>query len=129
MFSQVSVCPGGCLPHYMLGYTPPAGHLSPLGRHTPLADTPLGRHYPWADTPLPSACWDTHNPLPSACWDTPFCTVHAGIRSVRAVRIPLECILVKIRIFEFPLRSMSEIKYILFLLSVLTMISDVDNKM
>ena len=109
MFSQVSVCPGGgCLPHYMLGYTPPGQTPLPLGRHTPpgrhplgqalpLGRHPLGRHPPaqcmlgythpcpvhaGIHTPLPSACWDTHNPLPSACCYTPSCTVHAGIRSI-----------------------------------------------
>ena len=76
MFSQVSVCPRGCLPHCMLGYTsgtrgrPPRQTPSwadtpqadtprqtdtPLGRPSrqtfPRADTPLGRH-PQADTPL-----------------------------------------------------------------------------
>ena len=38
--------------------------------------------------PLPSACWDTH-PLPSECWDTVKLLLNK-----RAVRIPLECILV-----------------------------------
>ena len=91
MFSQVSVCPQGegCLPHCMLGYTPWAD--TPLARH---------RHPPWADTPLPSACWDTHlcsvhagihTPLHSACWDKV---------NKRAVRIPLECILVNIILFR-----------------------------
>ena len=70
--------------------------IHPLG---PEADTPLGRHPParcmlgytppspvhaGIHTPLPSACWDTP-PLRSACWDTV---------NKRAVRIPLECILV-----------------------------------
>ena len=47
----------------------------------PEADTPSprGRH------PLPSACWDTHTHMRSACWDTV---------NKRALRIPLECILV-----------------------------------
>ena len=45
----------------------------PLWADTPWADTPSGRH-PRAVTPLPSACWNTINK--------------------RAVRIPLECILV-----------------------------------
>ena len=44
MFSQVSVCPQGeCLPHCMLGYTPPLGPEA----DTPQADTPP------ADTPHP----------------------------------------------------------------------------
>ena len=83
--------------------TPPPWVDPPGQTPLPWADTPsLGRHNlpgqtqpPWADTPSadttladtppPSACWDTHSPLPSACWDTV---------NKRAVRIPLECILV-----------------------------------
>ena len=63
MFSLVSVCPygWGCLPHCMLGYTPPGRH--PPGQRPP-TQTPH-----WADTPSPG---------PQA--DTPR-TVHAGIRS------------------------------------------------
>ena len=50
--------------------TPPVGRYTPLpGRYTPQAGTPPGRY-----TPSHSACWDTVNK--------------------RAVRIPLECILV-----------------------------------
>ena len=65
--------------------------------HTHLGRHPSGQTPPWADNPqadtpcpvhagihTPSACWDTH-PLHSACWDTV---------NKRAVRIPLECILV-----------------------------------
>ena len=77
MLSQVSVCPGGCLPHCMLGYTPPMGkppwtdtrkgadtppHQADTPRaNTPQADTPtLGRHphlgrHPPAD-PAPTQC-------------------------------------------------------------------------
>ena len=79
----LSVHGGGCLPHYMLGYTHPGPeadtpHPGTRGRppwaDTPQADTPhpgtRGRP-PWADTPL-----GRH---PRA--DTPPCTVHAGIRS------------------------------------------------
>ena len=79
-------CLWGCLPHCMLGYTPPrtrGRHPPPPGlvADTPRADTTLSRHLPgqtphWVDTPLQSACWDTANK--------------------RAVRIPLECILVYI---------------------------------
>ena len=59
--------------------------VTPLGKHPP-GQTPPGQTPPWwANTlPLPSACWDTHS-LPSAYWDTV---------NKRAVRIPLECILV-----------------------------------
>ena len=41
MFLHVSVCPRGegvCLPHYMLGYTPP--RQTPPDADTPQADTP-----------------------------------------------------------------------------------------
>ena len=93
---------GGCLPHYMLGYTPPPGRHPPrqthpsLGRHllpwkTPLGDTPLagtptplgrynpsgqtflGRHPPRAGTPLLG-----RHPFPG---QTPPSAVHAGMRS------------------------------------------------
>ena len=71
--------------------TPPGRH--PLGRH-PSRQTP-----PWADTPRQTLPWaDTpgshppgshpppgRHPLNSACWD---------MVNKRAVRIPLECILV-----------------------------------
>ena len=73
-----------CLP-------PPDRHPSPPGQIplTPGQTSPTpGQTPPWADTPRqtpPSACWDTHPSLPSACWDTV---------NKRAVRIPLECILV-----------------------------------
>ena len=49
--------------------------------HTPWED-PSGQTPP-GQTPLPIACWDT--PPASACWDTV---------NKRALRIPLECILV-----------------------------------
>ena len=71
MFSQVSVCPqGGCLPHYMLGYTSPPGPVAdtPLG-----ADTPQSRHPTGADPPQ---------------W------MLGDTGSKRAVRMLLECILV-----------------------------------
>ena len=55
-----------CLPHCMLGYTPPRIR----GRHPPGRHPLPGQTTPWAD----SAYWDTVNK--------------------RAVRIPLECILV-----------------------------------
>ena len=62
---------GGCLSHCMLGYTPP-------GQTYPTRQTP-----PWADNPHP--VYAGIHPLRSACWDTV---------NKRAVRIPLECILV-----------------------------------
>ena len=58
--------PGQTAPHYMLGYTHRLGKHPP-GQTCPRADSPS-----WAHTP--SECWDTVNK--------------------RAVRIPLECILV-----------------------------------
>ena len=89
VFSQVSVCPqrGVCLWSQVH-----AGIHTP--RQTPPGQTPLGRYSPG------------RHPMPSACWDTPPCPVYAGIHtpalpcacqdavSKRAVRIPLECILV-----------------------------------
>ena len=53
---------------------------------TPWADTPLGRHPSSADTPsgqTPSCPVDTRIHPPTQCMlgYTPFCTVHAGIRS------------------------------------------------
>ena len=48
MFLHLSVilftC-GGCLPHCMLGYTPPRGQTPPE-QTLPRADTLLGRHHP-----------------------------------------------------------------------------------
>ena len=60
MFSQVSVCPQerGCLPHCMLGHTPPR----------PEADTPR-QTPPWADTPQVDTSLGRHSPQ----------AVHAGI--------------------------------------------------
>ena len=60
----------GCLPQWMLGYTPRADtprSRHPLGRHPPQPDTPrqthsLGRH------PHLSACWDTPLPGPTPPW-------------------------------------------------------------
>ena len=74
MFSQVSVCPqGGCLSHCMLGYTPGTRGRHPLPPgQTPPAQCMLG--YTHTHTHMRSACWDTVNK--------------------RALRIPLECILV-----------------------------------
>ena len=53
VFTGVCLSTGGCLPHCMLGYTPPWAGTHPLGRHppgqtppTPCPDTPLGRHPP-----------------------------------------------------------------------------------
>ena len=106
VFTGVCLSMGGCLPLARRGVRHPLGR-TPLGRHpwddTPWVNNPLGRHPPPV---LPSACWDTHTPVqcmlgyihpptqcmlgyrhlqPSACWDTV---------NKRAVRIPLECILV-----------------------------------
>ena len=99
MFSQVSVCSGGgCLPHCMLGYTPP-GQVHPPeqtpGRYTPRQvhhpprqvhppPTPPRQVHPLGRYPLPSACWDTH---PPAGIHTP-CSVHAGIHTP-----PAQCML------------------------------------
>ena len=47
MFSQVSVCPQGVLPHCMLGCTPPGQTPTP--------------HSPGRPLPLCSACWDAVN--------------------------------------------------------------------
>ena len=67
MFSQV------CLPHCMLGYTPPPSGTR--GRHRSLGRHPLGRYSPGQTPPRPcSACWDMVNK--------------------RVIRILLECILV-----------------------------------
>ena len=66
---------GGCLPHCMLGYTPPWGRSYPPGRYTPWAGTPpwqvhprqvhpsgrytpQGRYTPKAGTPP----WQVHPP-------------------------------------------------------------------
>ena len=99
--STGDVCPNACWD-------------TPLGRHpprqTPARQTPSGQTPPpWADiflgrNPPPRACWDRH-PLPSACWMHIPRPMHAGIHTPlrsgcwdtvnkRAVRIPLECILV-----------------------------------
>ena len=48
MFLQVSVYPqGGCLPHCMLGYTPPQAGTPQAGK-PPWAGTPPGRYTPMA---------------------------------------------------------------------------------
>ena len=115
--------PGGCLPHPPRQTSPQADplsrhppHQTPPGRHPltrhPLADTPrqtpLGQTPPWAEAdtlltkqPLAATPMQTHPPRqtppgrhPPA--DTPPCTVHARIVNKRAVRIPLECILVQL---------------------------------
>ena len=83
--------------------TPPRQTLPPpMGRHHPPRQKP-----PWADTP-PAPCMLGYTP-PAQCMlgYTPPCPVHAGINTPppppstcwdtvnkRAVRIPLECILV-----------------------------------
>ena len=60
-------------------HTPQDQRQTPPPRHTPPRQTPLlGRHPPGQSSP-------TQTPPPSACWD---------IVNKRAVRIPLECILV-----------------------------------
>ena len=89
----------GGLPDCMLGYTtpradapqadtpqgrPPQGRL-PQCRHPSLWAIPPGR-LPWAYTPPCPVHTRIHTPLYSACWDTV---------NKRAVRIPLECILVE----------------------------------
>ena len=59
MFSQLSVCPRVCLPHYMLGYTPP--RPSTRGRpHRTRGRSPGSQHRPWTRHPHPqsSACWE-----------------------------------------------------------------------
>ena len=80
MFSQASVCPGGVCTiacwdtHTHPGQTP-FWQVHPVGRHTP----PRQVH-------PPAQCMLGYtSPLRSACWDTV---------NKRAVRIPLECILV-----------------------------------
>ena len=60
--------------------TPP-GQVHPPGQLHPQAGTPLGRYTPQAGTP-PGRYTPSHH---SSCWDTV---------NKRAVRIPLECILV-----------------------------------
>ena len=85
----LSVHRGGLL-HCMLGYTPLWADISSLGRPPTRAYTPPGRS-PWADTipgrHPPGQTPPGQIPPSSACWDT----VHK-----RAVRIPLECILIYI---------------------------------
>ena len=100
------------LAHIPLGRHPlaPPWHTQPLGRHPhPLgrhpqhlpAHTPLLAHTPWADIPAAhTPPWHTlpldrhppgtHTPPPTACWDTV---------NKRAVRIPLECILVLVLVY------------------------------
>ena len=88
MFSQLSVCPqgGGCLPHCILGYTPPGPeadtllgrhHTTPpnLDRHSPgqkppWVETPRADTHPWTDTPCLVHAGIYTIPLPSTCWDT-----------------------------------------------------------
>ena len=114
----LSVHRGGCLPVVLGGVsaTPP-GQTPPtwtdtthLGRHHPWADTPppLGRHPPGRQFPMgrhpPAQCLLGYTPLPNACWDTPPSTqcmlgytprqILRDMVNKRAVRIPLECILV-----------------------------------
>ena len=91
---------GGCLPQGMLGYTPPGRY--PSGRYTPWqvhpspwAGTPPGRYTPPGQVHPPGGYIPPAGtsppagtpPLRSACWD---------MVNKRAVRIPLECILVDI---------------------------------
>ena len=71
MFSLVSVCPRGVsAPLHARIHSPPGSE----------ADTPRQTPPPWADNPPGQT-----TPLRSACWDTV---------NKRAVRMPLECILV-----------------------------------
>ena len=87
----LSVDRGGCLPHGILGYslpdqTPTHGQTPPLDRPpNPQADTPPPAQYMLGYTPPCPVHAGIHPPLRSACWDTV---------NKRAVRIPLECILV-----------------------------------
>ena len=104
MFSRSSVCPQGeCLPLV-------PGVSATLPRQTSPRQTPQGRHpldrlpsrqtSPWTHPPAQCMLGYTPPPsqymlgythtLPSACWETD---------NKRAVRIPLECILVA-RIFS-----------------------------
>ena len=83
MFSLVSVCPWGGGLHTHSPGAPPG--QAPPGQAPPWADPPpkggsprAGTPSPWAGTHLRSACWDTVNK--------------------RAVRIPLECILVLVAV-------------------------------
>ena len=120
MFSQVSVCPQGvvCHTHTLGRHTPrtdtPRQTLpwaDTSWADTPWADTPSGQTPTWADRPPrqtpPRAHTPRHagiHPLPSACWETPpaQCMLAytpaqcmLGYGQQRAVRIPLECILVR----------------------------------
>ena len=83
---------------------------SPLGRHTPsrhpLWQTPPRDRHPQADTPClvhagihPTVHAGIH-PLPSACWD---------MVNKRAVRIPLECILVSSVIASSPKNTLGSV--------------------
>ena len=101
IISQVSVCPQGGLPNCMLGYHPPGTRgRHPPGQTPPSGQTPPGQTAPGPETDTPPPPGQTplgkhapsgqttplgRHPLHSACWDTV---------NKRAVRIPLECILV-----------------------------------
>ena len=83
MFSQVSVCPGGCLPLVLGGHLPHMHRpvIHPPGRHLPPGQTLPGQTLPpWVNTPWADTR-QADTPLPSACWDTPPCPVHAEIWS------------------------------------------------
>ena len=81
MFLQASVCPrgGGCLPQYMVEYTPPGADTPqeqtppksrhPWSRHPQGADIPPGADtHPWEQTPHPTP-GSRHTPLGA---DTPW---------------------------------------------------------
>ena len=107
VFTNVCLSTGVFVCPLHAGIHPP-GQVHPLGRYTPGRYTPPtgtpSRYTPLGHVhPLPSACWDTHphaqcmlgcTPLSpalhSACWD---------MVNKRAVRIPLECILVDFMVF------------------------------
>ena len=89
MFLQVSVIllTGGCLPQCMLGY------------HTPREQTPTrSRHPPWKQTPPPPG---------SRCHPPPVQSMLGDTVNARAIRILLECNLVKYEVYFDNLNSLS----------------------
>ena len=96
MFSHVSVCPQGgvCLWSWWTCRKPPRQISS---GQTVWADTPLPRQTPsWADAPGQTLL------LRSTCWD---------MVNKRAVRIPLECILVSYLSTSFGTNNKGNCKY------------------
>ena len=90
MFLHVSVCPRGGVPGQVhpTGQVQPPWAGTPLGRYTPRQVHPPGQVHPppGAGTPPEQVQPQAGTPPPgSACWYTV---------NKRAVRIPLECILV-----------------------------------